>query len=112
MIFWSFWGFGVGFGVLEGLQSIEACSEIHLDGFSAREVQYSCISDSSSDFLFFPQDIQWPDASIFTDFSARSARIRHCQFFRSDLKDARRTIMQIDGGITSRSLFFVPVRPI
>ena len=33
-------------------------------------------------------------------------------FVMSDLKDARRKIMQIDGGITSRSLFFDPVRPI
>ena len=41
-------GFGGGFGVWEGLQSIEACSEIHLDGFSAREVHYSSISDPSS----------------------------------------------------------------
>ena len=43
----------MGFGVWEGLQSIDACSEIHLDGFSAREVPYSFIFDEFHDFCHF-----------------------------------------------------------
>ena len=45
----------MGFGVWEGLQSIGACSEIHLDGFSAREVAYGSFSNIFKDFATSPR---------------------------------------------------------
>ena len=48
-----FFNFPVGFGVCEGLESIDAGSGIQMDGFSAREVAYSSIFDHSHDFGHF-----------------------------------------------------------
>ena len=55
MFFDDFLICGVGFGVWEGLQSIGACSEIHLDGFSAREVAYETFSNIFKDFATSPR---------------------------------------------------------
>ena len=57
-MFLCFFIFAVGFGVWEGLQSIEACSEIHLDGFSNQEVAYEPIFQHFPCFCHLFQEVE------------------------------------------------------
>ena len=66
----------MGFGVWEGLQWIDARSEIHLDGFSAREVAYESIFEHLPLFLNFPDKARSLLGMVLTVFLARSAKCR------------------------------------
>ena len=59
----DFFDFWVGFGVWEGRESIGIGWKIHLDGFSAREMEYGPISNDFHDFVCFRLILEGPDPS-------------------------------------------------
>ena len=63
----------MGFGIREGREGRESIGiglEIHLDGFSAREVEYGPISNDFHDFACFRLILEGPDPSPGPGFSS------------------------------------------
>ena len=78
-IFVDFQISGVAFGVWEGLQSIGACSEIHWERFSAREVAYEYIFEYVHQCVNFPDKVRSSFGIVFIEFLTRSAIFRSYQ---------------------------------
>ena len=64
------------------------------------------------EFEHFQKKLSWLSGPVFTVFSAWSSKDRIFELCDREQKDARRKVMQIRGGNTSRSAFFCIFRPI
>ena len=100
------------FGVPEGSHWIQSTFKFQMAWCSARFVEYGSSSDRCSWFSGFSEKSGRLPDTVFVVFSGRGFQISIFEVFGRNQKEPRRKVMQIRGGIISRSAFFGRFVPI